>query len=406
MRISIRIAITILVVCSAILIVAAGQATLTTRILVTRAPAGFDNDTNGVVSQRVFDADRLLFEEKESIEDGLGPIYNASGCADCHRNPVVGGSSQVTELRAGHWDPKSAQFTDPPGGSLIQDQAIDASIQERVLPGYEVRAFRLSPSTLGDGFVEAIDDNTLVAIANRQPLNMRGEIIRVPVLEAGGALRAGRFGWKNQHASLESFSADAYLNEMGITSPLQSIENTSNGNSIRDYDHVADPEDDGQDVRAFAQFIRATKAPPREELLAATADAQAGSDTFSRIGCDICHVRTIVTAPPGTSINGGAFMVPPALGSKVIYPFGDYLLHDIGTGDGIVQNGPISTRTKVRTAPLWGLRTRSRLMHDGAALTYVEAILRHENEAGPATGAFQRLSPLERRQLLVFLNSL
>ena len=193
---------------------------------------------------------------------------------------------------------------------------------------------------------------------------------------------------------------------MGITSPLQSVENTSNGNSIRDYDHVADPEDDGQDVRAFAQFIRATKAPPREELLAATADAQAGSDTFSRIGCDICHVRTMVTAPPGTSINGGAVMVQPALGSKVIRPFGDYLLHDIGTGDGIVQNGPISTRTKVRTAPLWGLRTRSRLMHDGTALTYVEAILRHQNEAGPATGAFQRLSPLERRQLLIFLKSL
>src|SRR2546425_5965008 len=121
MRVSIQIAITSLVVCSAILIVAAGQATLTTGILVTRAPAGFDNATNGVVSQTVFDADRSVFEEKESIEDGLGPVYNATGCADCHGNPVVGGSSQVTELRAGHWDPNTAQFRDPPGGSLIQD---------------------------------------------------------------------------------------------------------------------------------------------------------------------------------------------------------------------------------------------------------------------------------------------
>src|SRR5947208_16741838 len=98
MRISIRIAITILVVCSAILIVAAGQATLTTRILVTRAPAGFDNDTNGVLSQRGCDADRLLFEEKESIEDGLGRVYNAPGCAGGHGNRGVGGSSQATEL--------------------------------------------------------------------------------------------------------------------------------------------------------------------------------------------------------------------------------------------------------------------------------------------------------------------
>src|SRR5207247_7658538 len=121
------------------------------------------------------------------IEDGLGPIYNASGCADCHRNPVVGGSSQVTELRAGHWDPKSAQFTDPPGGSLIQDQAIDASIQERVLPGYEVRAFRLSPSTLGAGLVEQIDDTILVAIANVHSLTMQAAVVRVLVFAPAAA---------------------------------------------------------------------------------------------------------------------------------------------------------------------------------------------------------------------------
>src|SRR5437867_12075493 len=98
-------------------------------------------------------------------------------------------------------------------------------------------------------------------------------------------------------------------------------------------------------------------------------------------------------------------MVPPALGSKVIHPFGDYLFHDIGTGDGIVQNGPISTRTKVRTAPLWGLRTRSRLMHHGAGPTYVEAILRHANGSRPATSAFQRPPPPQPRPLALFLNS-
>ena len=232
----------------------------------------------------------------------------------------------------------------------------------------------MSLSTLGDGFVESIPDETLAAIAAHQPPTMRGQLISVPVLEAGGALRAGRFGWKNQHASLVSFTADAYLNEMGITSPLQPTENTSDGQSVAAYDHVPDPEDNGADIRTFAQFMRATKAPPRDDDLAATPDAQTGSQLFDQVGCATCHVSDITTARPGTPINGGAFKVPRALGNKMIHPFSDFLLHDIGTGDGIVQNGGPSTRNQVRTAPLWGLRTRNRLMLDGLSLTLNEAI--------------------------------
>jgi hypothetical protein len=149
-------------------------------------------------------------------------VYNATSCAGCHQNPVTGGSSQINELRAGKWD--GTQFVDHPGGSLIQDRAIDASIQEKVYDEYGIRAFRLSMNVLGDGYIEAIADETLVAIANSQPRFMRGLIVRVPVLEADGAERIGRFGWKNQQASLESFAADAYLNEMGVTSPLQPSE--------------------------------------------------------------------------------------------------------------------------------------------------------------------------------------
>src|SRR5678816_1148654 len=167
---------------------------------------------------------------------------------------------------------------------------------------------------------------------------MRGQFIQVPVLEANNVLRGGRFGWKNQHASLVSFSADAYLNEMGITSPLQPSENTSNGTSVAAFDTVIDPEDDGADVQAFARFMRATKAPPRDTALAATFDAQQGDILFNQIGCNTCHVRSIVTVPTGTVINQGTFVVPDALGNKTIHPFGDFLLHNVGTGDGIVQN--------------------------------------------------------------------
>jgi CxxC motif-containing protein (DUF1111 family) len=235
---------------------------------------------------------------------------------------------------------------------------------------------------------------------------MRGQVIEVPVIEAKGALRVGRFGWKNQHASLVSFSADAYLNEMGITTPFQPVENTSMGHSVEDFDEVPDPEDDGVDVEIFARFMRATKAPPRDEDLADTSSARAGSELFDKIGCNICHVRTIRTAPAGTKINGGTFTVPRALGDKVIHPFSDFLLHDIGTGDGIVQNGGQSTRNKLRTPPLWGVRTHSRLMHDGASLTFLDAIRRHQREARGITKRFYSLSSTQRNQVLDFLRSL
>jgi CxxC motif-containing protein (DUF1111 family) len=369
-----------------------------------QAPTGYDNQTNGMISQAVFDEDLATFAEVEDAGDGLGPVFNAKSCAECHANPVVGGGSQVMEFRAGKM--VSGQFKDHPGGSLIQDRALDPSIQERVDDDYDVRTLRLSPPVLGAGFVEAIPDSTLQAISNNQPFGMRGMVVKVPVLEAPGTTRIGRFGWKDQHGSLVSFSADAYLNEMGITSFLQPTENTSNGNSVAKYDQVPDPEDTHNDVAIFAEFMRATKAPPRDAALAATASAQSGARIFDRIGCDTCHVQSIVTAPMGTVINGGTFTVPAALGSQTIHPYGDFLLHDIGTGDGIVQNGGAQSRNKVRTAPLWGLRTRTHLMHDGASVTISDAIQRHRNEAMIPAGLFRFLSPGDQDDLLTFLNSL
>jgi len=371
---------------------------------ITEAPTGFDNLTNGFVDQAAFDAARGIFEEREEIDEGLGPVYNADSCAACHANSVTGGISQITELRAGHFD--GSIFIDQVGGSLINDRAIDPSIQERVFGSSEVRAFRTSLTVLGDGFVEAIDSNTLVAIANSQPSGLRGTFIQVPVLEANGAVRGGRFGWKNQHASLVSFAADAYLNEMGITSPLQPVENTSNGLSVDDFDEVPDPEDSGDDVEAFAAFMRATKAPPRDEALAATSDAIAGSQIFDDIGCGTCHVRNITTAPPGTVINGGALTVHPALGNKRIHPFSDFLLHDVGTGDGIVQNGGQATRNRLRTPALWGMRSKGRLMHDGESLTRNDAILRHAGQATGVINNYRLLSTTSKNRLITFLNSL
>jgi CxxC motif-containing protein (DUF1111 family) len=372
------------------------------------APAGFNNQTNGFVIQSQFDQDRDVFEEREGIEKGLGPVYNAQACAECHQNPTTGAISQVTEVRAGHLD-AAGNFVAAPGGSLINDRAIDAAIQERVPESEKIRALRTSLNTLGDGFVEALSDETLLAIARAQERSrdrIAGQAVMVPVLEANNALRVGRFGWKAQHASLLSFSADAYLNEMGITSPLMPDENTSLGRSVAAYDTVADPENNGNDVEAFARFMRATQAPPRDAAAAVTPEAQLGAVLFNRLRCNVCHVTALVTAPADTPINGGMFTVPPALGNKIIHPYSDFLLHDVGTGDGVVQNGGPETANRMRTPPLWGVRTRTRLMHDGASLTLRDAIVRHGGEATDVIRNFRELGEAGHRFVLAFLKSL
>jgi CxxC motif-containing protein (DUF1111 family) len=385
----------------------------------TEEPTGFDNLTNGldeqgppfetlnaltVIPLRSFNDNRFVFEQVETVADGLGPTYNAQSCRECHQNVVTGGSSQITVQRTGHLE--KGQFFESLGGSLIHSRATDPEMIEFVSSGDEVRTFRMSPNTLGSGFVEAIANATLLAIRDRQPIAARGTAVIVPVLEANGAARIGRFGWKSQHASLESFATDAYLNEMGITTALLPDENTSSGRDVSAYDTVPDPEDDGVDVRAFAAFMRSTKAPARWPI---AADVTAGAEIFDRIGCSACHTPTIVTAAPGTRINGGSFVVPRALGWKVIHPYSDFLLHDIATGDGIpVLPGAkyASTANQMRTAPLWGLRTRNRLMHDGLSFTREEAIRRHKGQAAGAARWFEHLGGGEKSALLRFLDSL
>jgi CxxC motif-containing protein (DUF1111 family) len=390
----------------------------------TEAPAGFDNQTNGLLSQATMDADRAVFEERDDIAKGLGPVYNSQSCAECHQNPVTGGISQITEFRAGHLD-ASGNFVDAPGGSLLNDRAIDASIQER-RPGTEnVFTFRTSLNTLGDGFVEAVSNTTLQNIANAQPGQSGGQIAGaltvVPVAEANGATRFGRFGWKDQQASLLSFSSDAYLNEQGITNHFNLVENTSLGRSVAAFDTVPDNqpckagtrdagancgEDPDEDIVAFTDFMRSSKAPPRDTALANTSDAITGSQLFDQVGCNICHVRTITTAAAGTLINGGAFTVPAALGNKNIHPFGDFLMHNVGTGDGIVQNAGQASANFMRTAPLWGMRTRGRLMHDGETTNRNDSILRHAGEATFVINNYRNLSTTQKNQLIAFLQSL
>jgi CxxC motif-containing protein (DUF1111 family) len=411
------------------------------------APTGFDNKSNGVVDAATHTADQAKFEEVEALTDGLGPLYNAQSCRECHQNPTTGGSSQVIELRVGHHDAKGV-FQNPEvpinhgaeiikGRSLINDRAIcpngafpNTEIQEHVLDSEKIRTFRVSLNVLGDGFVEALSDQTLLDLSKDQCKKSQGKIcgqaLYVPIVEVPGKTGVGRFGWKDQHASLLSFSADAYLNEMGITNRLQPDEVTNLCNAASEPNDV--PGTDGlSDIDHFARFMRASEAPPRDVTLSETSEAKNGEGLFAKIGCANCHVATLTTAPAGTAINGGNFTIPPALGDKSFHPYGDFLLHNVGTGDGIVQAIPEhygrriaehaelknstfpkfhSTANKIRTAPLWGVRLHSRLMHDGASVTFTDAIGRHRGEASHVTEEFEKLTPAEKKALLTFLDSL
>lgn len=295
------------------------------------------------------------------------------------------------------------------GRSIVNDRAICDAAQEHTPDTETIRARRAVLNTLGDGFVEVVDDQTLLTIAANQAGEsgglIHGEAIQVPVLESAGMTRVGRFGWKDQQPTVLSFAADAYLNEMGVTNRLRPNDVTSVCKVTKDPEDT--PDANGlADIDRFAQFIRGTQAPPRDAILAATADAQTGAKLFDTIGCSICHVGAMVTAPAGTAINGGAYTVPAALGNKLIHPYGDFLLHDVGTGDGIVQAGPADTANKLRTPPLWGLHIKSRFMHDLESLTLEDAITRHKGEAAHVVGRFRRLSPPEQQQVLTFLKSL
>jgi len=410
------------------------------------APTGFDNKSNGLVDEETHQADMAKFDVVEQVADGLGPLYNAQSCRECHQDPVSGGASQVSELRVGHLD-RDGHFQNAQvpiahgtevisGRSLVNDRAIcpnatfpATEIQERVPDTETVRAIRLSVSLFGDGFVEAVADQALQDLGKQQCKSTHGricgQVILVPVVEAPGQMGVGRFGWKDQHASLLSFVADAYLNEIGISNPLQPDEVTKLCNTVPVPNDARGP-DNLFDIDRLTRFVRALKAPTRDQGLALTPLAKKGSELFDKVGCATCHVRSLKTAAAGTRIAGGSFIVPPVLGSLSFHPYGDFLLHDVGTGDGILQVNSEnygravfqqmagylskqhleSTQNKMRTAPLWGVRLRPRLMHDGASLTLRDAILRHRGEASDESRKFDRLNKQDQEALLEFLRSL
>lgn len=377
--------------------------------LFQRAAGPPDECTNPAQANASFLDNKFIFEEREEVDEGLGPTYNDVACSSCHQAPVTGHISQINEFRAGGLD-IFGNFVAPPGGqTLIQDRAIDAEAQEHITTAQNIHEFRSTRTLLGDGFVEAIANQTLQDNVAAQPSAQRGQLRTVTVLEAAPQTRIGRFGHKSQHASLVSFSADAYLNEMGITSPLQPNDNNIQGASPAPFDNgcdgpCTDPEDDGADVEAFAAFQRALRVPGRGPI---NADVNAGQTLFVTIGCAVCHTPQFTTSPAGTLINGGAFTVPAALGNKIIRPFSDFALHNIGTSSGIGAEPGVNDRFSTTTIALWGVRTKHRFMMQGNTNTIFDSIQVHAGQAATARNNFNNaLNNTQKNQLIAYVLSL
>jgi CxxC motif-containing protein (DUF1111 family) len=349
---------------------------------------------------RQFNVGRDEFVKEETQATGLGPIFNDVSCVACHGVGGAGGWSPKTVVRFGRvtngvYDPLVEL-----GGPLLQRRSIHPEALERVPREANVMSLRVTTPLFGAGLVEAIPDATILQYeAATKPDGIKGRAAKV-VDPVSGQTRVGRFGWKAQHASLLGFSADAYLNEMGITSRFFPKENAPNGNAalLAKFDQFSDPEDvvdpatNKSDVDAAADFMRYLAPVPQAPM---NEQARLGAAVFTQVGCASCHVPSMQTGPDA----------PQGLRNVAVNLYSDLLLHDMGLlGDGIAQ--PPATGKEMRTAPLWGLRLRDRLLHDGRASTVDLAIRTHDGEARVVKNRYIALPVAQRNALLEFLKTL
>jgi CxxC motif-containing protein (DUF1111 family) len=340
------------------------------------------------------------FEEVDTIEEGLGPVFNGKSCAECHAVPSTGGSepnvgvareTRISRIFNGRFDPLDGSVSVDRGGQLLQQRAIAVEgctlTGEVVPPEATLVSSRNSTPLFGLGLMEAIPESTILG---NQRNGGRPNYVSNP--DTGTTL-LGRFGWKAQVATVHQFAGDACLNELGVTNPSFPHENRPQGQKIQpECDKIPDPEDkDGANVTAFTDFMRFLAPVPQGPI---TPQVQRGEQVFSEIGCASCHVPRMMTGPNSVA----------ALRNKPVNLFSDLLLHDIGTGDGIKQG--LATGNDFRTAPLWGLSRRDRFMHDAKSNKIDDAIRRHDGEAKNARDGFVGMTQSDYDALSAFLGSL
>jgi CxxC motif-containing protein (DUF1111 family) len=359
--------------------------------------------------QARFVAGQAAFVEVENAaDDGLGPVFNENACSVCHNVGAIGGGSTRLETRfgtitGGVFDP----MTDL-GGSLMQDHAIGRVGRFNYVPevvptsprfprAATIVAQRRTTPLFGLGLVDNVPDSLLQQIADFEQAHTPDTAGRANIVvdQASGQQRVGRFGWKCQQATLFTFSGDAYLNEMGITTPMFPEENCPQGKCGRLNNTALKPapnDSDNSSLVEFTDFMTFLAPVPKGNF---TDQAKFGGFVFREIGCINCHAPVLRTGG-----NASA-----ALNEVTFFPFSDFLLHDMGSlNDGIAQSG--AGQNEMRTAPLWGCRLLTTFLHDGRANNLSDAILAHDGQGRDARDQFAGLNDGQKAALLAFLNAL
>lgn len=355
--------------------------------------------------QTAFESGLKSFSKVEVRADGLGPVFNGTSCAECHKAGAIGGAgldltiARVTRI-GGIRNGVYSDLTEL-GGPVLQARSLREFDTACPIPGEVVPpqadfvSHRIATPLFGAGLIEAIPAATILARTQQaDPDGVQG-MANIVYNPETGQKEVGRFGWKAQHSSLHLFAGDAYLNEMGITNASFPNENLPQGRPIPPgWGPVAFPEDQDGDVAVFTSFMQYLAPPGRR--LPLTPQVQNGERLFQALRCTACHVPAMQT---------GANAVA-ALANKTVPLYSDLLLHRLGNhlADGIQQGQ--AKGDQFRTAPLWGLSRRSFFLHDGRARDIGEAIQNHGGEATAALQRFQRLGPQDRNALAAFLNSL
>ena len=383
-------------------------ATVATAVLMTGALAGCPRRPEpgdplrelSSAERAQFDSGRVRFEGVFTQQTGVGPLFNASSCAECHEEPTSGGAGDEDERHAAVFHPEVIGRTCDElaalGGPVYQDSVtplLRAALsidREPVPPVATVVAARSTPDVLGFGLLDAVPDSVILALADPDDRNGDGISGRPNRFFDG---RLGRFGRKALVPALREFNDGAYQIEQGVTNPSVPAEGTVAGNPLPPgTDPAADPELPEHDLELTNAFVRLLAPPAPLKLSGA---AREGRDLFGRVGCAGCHVPTLRTGDSPIA----------ALKNKEVAAYTDLLLHDMGPDNADICFG-LATPSEFRTEPLMGLRLGTRFMHDGRATTPEAAIERHGGEGAKARDLFQSLAPGQKAALLAFLKTL
>lgn len=364
-----------------------------------------DGPVDGLTAEqnkRFLRGDIAFNDEIFTSETGLGPLFVANSCGTCHAGDGKGHPFS-TLTRFGQTDATGNKFLGQ-GGPQLQHRSVPGFQPEAIPAGATFSNFT-PPANTGLGFLEAVPDATLLALADETDsdddgisgrpnwISIPGYTVVRPETIVSNNKYIGRFGKKAAVYDLFQQTVNAYNQDMGITSTFEHF-NTFDGQD-------SDPEVTNQTVQDVVFYLQTLKAPiPRDRQ---NEKVNSGLQIFSGIGCDKCHTPELKT---------GEFPVA-ALSNKSFFPFSDFLLHDMGEAldDGYTEGTALTSEW--RTPPLWGLGLSKNsqggnyfLLHDGRAHSIEEAIILHGGEAQKSRNAFTELSDTEKQNLVKFLESL